>query len=329
MRVSQPISRFAVSTSVVAISAAMAMPAAAAQTQAQQQQAQQENAAVDCSTVTDPAAHATCIRTQGQNAAASEGAPAAGSIVVTGSRIPRPNFDTVQPSTVLNSQAIDQRGFVDAADALNELPQFGIPGSSPVGAAQGGAFGTGQSFVNFLGLGSQRTLVLINGRRFISSNTASLFGTTAPGEQVDLGIINTKLIDRIETEATDGAPIYGTDAITGTINVILKHDYSGIDLDAQYGIADESGPGGVYGNGRAPNWRIRGLAGHNFADGRGNVTIAGEYNKGTGFTYLDRAVTAQSPFYGRCNRGSQFNPCSYPDGRRVIATTPPGIPLVG
>src|SRR5947209_5666769 len=329
MRACQPASRFALSTSVVAISAAVWATPASAQTNAQQQQVQQHNVAVDCATVTDPAAHANCIRTQGQNAPAAAGAPAAGEIVVTGSRIPRPNFDTVQPSTVLNSQAIEQRGFVDAADALNELPQFGIPGSSPVGAAQGGAFGTGQSFINFLGLGSQRTLALINGRRFISSNTASLFGPTSPGEQVDLGQINTKIIDRIETEATGGAPIYGSDAIAGTINVILKHDYSGIDLDAQYGIADESGPGGVYGNGRAPTWRIRGLAGHNFADGRGNVTIAGEYNKGTGFTYLDRAVTAQSPFYGRCNRGSQFNQCLYPDGPRVIATTPTGIPLVG
>lgn len=327
----QPISRFAFTTSVVAISAAWASSASAAPTNTQQEQAQRQNTAVDCSTVTDPAAHATCIRTQGQNAAASEGAPAAGSIVVTGSRIPRPNFDTVAPSTVLNSQAIEQRGFVDAADALNELPQFGIPGSSPVGAAQGGAFGTGQSFVNFLGLGSQRTLVLVNGRRFISSNTASLFGPTSPGEQVDLGIINTKLIDRIETEATGGAPIYGSDAIAGTINIILKHDYSGIDLDAQYGWSDEGSfiGGSGYGNGHAPNWRIRGLAGHNFADGRGNVTIAGEYNKGKGFTYLDRAVTATSNFYGRCNPGSQFNQCLYPNGPYVNATTTPGVPLVG
>ena len=174
--------------------------------------------------------------TRGQNAAAAAGAPAEGSIVVTGSRIPKPNFDTVQPSVVLNSAAIEQRGLTNAADALNELPQFGVPGSSPVGAAQGGAFGSGQSFVNFLGLGSQRTLVLINGRRFISSNTASIFGPTSPGEQVDLGQINTKLIDRIETVIIGGAPIYGSDAIAGTINVILKHDYQGIDLDGQYGL---------------------------------------------------------------------------------------------
>lgn len=326
------ISRFAFTTSAVAISAAWASSASAAPADTPQQQAQRQNTAVDCSTVLDPAAHATCIRTQGQNATASAGAPAAGSIVVTGSRIPKPNFDTVQPSTVLNSAAIEQRGFVNAADALNELPQFGIPGSSPVGAAQGGAFGSGQSFVNFLGLGSQRTLVLINGRRFISSNTASIFGPTSPGEQVDLGQINSKLIDRVETIAIGGAPIYGSDAIAGTINVVLKHDYQGIDIDGQYGFSDKGsfrGNSVGYGNGRAPNWRVRGLAGTNFADGRGNVTISAEYNKGGGLVYNDRAVTATAGFYGRCNPGSQFNQCLYPDGPRVNATTAAGVPLVG
>ena len=234
---------------------------------------------MDCAAITDPTEHADCIKSEGQNAPATAGAPEAGEIIVTGSRIPKPNYDTIQPSTVLSSQAIEQRGFVNAADALNELPQFGVPGSSPVGGAQGGAFGTGQSFVNFLGLGSQRTLVLVNGRRFISSNTASIFGAAAPGDQVDLAQINTKLIDRIETIAVGGAPIYGSDAIAGTINVILKHDYQGIDLDAENGISN-------YGDGN--NWRIPGLVGHNFADGRGNLTASAEFNKGKGFTYNDR-----------------------------------------
>jgi iron complex outermembrane recepter protein len=263
-------SRFSVSASMIALGASWASPVLA-QTSQQQQAAQQQNTAVDCATVTDPAAHANCIKTQGQNAPATSGAPEAGTIIVTGSRIPKPNYDTIQPAIVLNSQAIEQRGFVNAADALNELPQFGVPGSSPVGGAQGGAFGTGQSFVNFLGLGSQRTLVLVNGRRFISSNTASIFGAAAPGEQVDLAQINTKLIDRIETIAVGGAPIYGSDAIAGTINVILKHDYQGLDLDAENGISD-------YGD--ANNWRVRGLAGHNFFDGRANLTASAEYTGG-------------------------------------------------
>jgi len=312
-------SRLTLSASVIALGAAWASPASA-QTSAQQQ-AQQQNTAVDCSTVTDPAQHASCLKTQGQNAPATEGAPEAGAIIVTGSRIPKPNFDTVQPAVVLTSQAIDQRGFVNAADALNELPQFGIPGSSPVGGAQGGAFGTGQSFVNFLGLGSQRTLVLVDGRRFISSNNASLFTSAdAPGDQVDIAQINTALIDRIETIAIGGAPIYGSDAIAGTINIILKHDYQGVSLDAETGQS-------YYGD--ANNWRIRGLAGHNFFDGRANVTLSAEYNKGKGFTFNDRPVLANSPFYDNCLPGSQFNQCLFPDGPRVNSVQPGGIPIVG
>src|SRR4029078_379783 len=125
--------------------------------------------------------------------------------------------------------------------------------------------------------GSQRTLVLVNGKRFISSNTASIFGPTNPGEQVDLGQINSKLIDRIETIAIGGAPILGSDAIAGTINIVLKHDYQGIDIDGQYGWAEHgsfrgNSPG--YGSGHAPNWRVRGLRGTNFADCRRTLPVS-------------------------------------------------------
>ena len=313
-------SRFTFSASMIALGAAWASPSFA-QTTDQQQAAQQQNTAVDCATITDPAAHATCVQTQGQNAPATAGAPEAGTIIVTGSRIPKPNYDTIQPAVVLNSQAIEQRGFVNAADALNELPQFGIPGSSTVGGNAGGAFGSGQSFVNFLGLGSQRTLVLVNGRRFISSNSPSLFTSAdAPGEQVDLAQINTKLIDRIETIAIGGAPIYGSDAIAGTINIILKHDYQGLDLDAENGLSD-------YGD--ANNWRVRGLAGHNFLDGRANLTLSAEYNSGKGFTWQDRPLLLNAQYYDTCLPGSQYKQCLFPDGPRINGIQPGGIPLVG
>jgi iron complex outermembrane recepter protein len=313
-------SRFTVSASMIALGAAWASPVLA-QTTDQQKAVQQQNTAVDCATITDPAAHSSCIQTQGQNSPATAGAPEAGTIIVTGSRIPKPNYDTIQPAVVLNSQAIEQRGFVNAADALNELPQFGIPGSSTVGGNAGGAFGSGQSFVNFLGLGSQRTLVLVNGRRFISSNTPSLFTSAdAPGEQVDLAQINTKLIDRIETIAIGGAPIYGSDAIAGTINIILKHDYQGLDLDAENGISD-------YGD--ANNWRVRGLAGHNFLDGRANLTLSAEYNSGKGFTWKDRPRLLNAQYYDTCLPGSQFNQCLFSSGPRINGIQPGGIPLVG
>src|SRR3546814_12775462 len=74
--------------------------------------------------------------------------------------------------------------------------------------------------------------------------------------------------------------LYGSDAIAGTINVITKHDYQGITLDAQYGISEA-------GDGR--DFRIRGLDGYNFAGGRGNITVAGEYNQEAGLTNFERA----------------------------------------
>ncbi|MES2326631.1 MAG: TonB-dependent receptor plug domain-containing protein [Pseudomonadota bacterium] len=304
MRACRSVSRFALSSSVVAISAAACATPAFAQQEQTQVQAQQTNATVACSTIADPAKRQTCVNTQGTNATPTSGAPSQEEITVTGSRIKRPNFETLEPAVVINSAAIEQRGFQTVADALNEQPTFGVPGSSPVGAAQGGAFGSGQNFVNFLGLGSQRTLVLVNGRRFVSSNTASIFGPTATGLQVDLNDINTKLIDRVETIAIGGAPIYGSDAIAGTVNIILKRNYEGLDLDGQTGFSDSND---------AQEYRLRALAGHNFLGGRANITVAGEYNTSKGLLYSDRAQTNQGNFYGPCPPSNTVNSqCLFP-----------------
>ncbi len=201
----------------------------------------------------DPAAETSgASQEQGDDNAGQ--APAAEDIIVTGSRIPRSATDTIAPVQILSSRDLDRRAFSTLGDALNEQPQFGVPGSSPVGGGQSD-LGPGQSFVNFLGLGSQRTLVLVNGRRFVSSNTSSIFGPTGSGgTQVDLNVIPTKLIDRVETVAAIGAPIYGSDAIAGTINVRLKRNFEGISLDGTAGISEE---------GDAGNYRVRALT--NFA----------------------------------------------------------------
>src|SRR6185369_2805829 len=317
MRKINTLARFSFSASVIAVGAAFATPASA-QTESQQTEAQQTNTAAECSTVTDPAAHQKCLDTQGANALPEGGAPSDDRIVVTGSRIKRPNFETDQPVVVIDSAQIESRGFETLGQALNEQPSFGVPGASPVGG-QAGSFGSGQSFVNFLGLGDQRTLTLVNGRRFVSSNTASIFGPTNLGVQVDLNSINTKLVDRVETIAIGGAPIYGSDAIAGTVNVILKRDFEGVDVDAQYGISSR---------GDADNYRIRALAGHNFGDGRGNVTISGEYNKGKGLLWNDRAITRAGYFYGDCAAGSPFQQCLWAN-RRIPSISESGIPTVG
>lgn len=302
-------SRILGSTSFAVLAlAALASPAAA-------QTAPQGDATQNCDSVPD-SERAACegrLSTPGQTATDNT------NVVVTGSRISRPNYDTDAPAVILDSTTIENRGFETLGQALNEQPSFGVPGASPVGAAQGGSFGSGQSFVNFLGLGDQRTLVLVNGHRFVSSNTASIFGPSNAGTQVDLNGINTRLVDRVETIAIGGAPIYGSDAIAGTVNIILRHDYQGFEIDGQYGIAEE---------GDAPNYRIRAIGGMNFAGGRGNITLSGEYNRGRGLVYNDREATRRGRFYGDCPAGSQFSQCLYND-RRLPSISESGVLLVG
>ena len=105
-------------------------------------------------------------------AVAGAQAPAVEEIVVTGSRIPRPNLTAVQPLQVIQGERLDQRGFINLADALNEEPTMGVP-VSPI--SDQATFGTGRNFVNLNNLGSNRTLVLVNGRRFVGGNPASIF----------------------------------------------------------------------------------------------------------------------------------------------------------
>ena len=157
-------------------------------------------------------------------------------VVVTGSRIARPESERLQPTTVITSDTLEKRAITNVVDALSELPAFGQPDNSLVGGQSG--FGVGQSFANFFSLGSQRTLTLVDGRRFVPANSPSIFGATGSGgEQVDLDAIPTQLIDRVEAVAVGGAPIYGADAIAGTVNIILKHNYEGLDVDAQGGTS--------------------------------------------------------------------------------------------
>lgn len=274
--------------------------------------------APNCDTVPAGAERDACVA--GQTALASPGQPAEGdaAVIVTGSRIARPNFDTIEPAVVISSEQIEARGFETLGQALNELPAFGIPGSSPVGGQS--SFGPGQNFVNFLGLGSERTLTLVNGRRFVGSNTASIFGPTGQGgNQVDLNIIPTKLIDRVETIVIGGAPIYGSDAIAGTVNVILRRNYEGFELDGQYGISER---------GDAANYRFRLLAGANFADGRGNITVAGEYNRGEGLIGLNRPNLYRGGFFAESNDPNDaFTNRIFLD-RRIPSVSEYGIPTV-
>jgi len=206
-------------------------------------------------------------------------------VVVTGSRIARPEFDNLEPTATVDSKTFDQRGYLDVGQALSELPAFGTQPSSAANTQAG--FGIAQSFVDLYGLGSQRTLTLVNGRRFVSSNTASLNNNGSntsvggPGDQVDLNVIPTKLIDHVDAISVGGAPIYGADAIAGAVNIILKKDYQGLDVDAMVGAS---------GQGDAWNYRARVLGGQNLFDGRANVTVVAEMTKTDGLVGTARPV---------------------------------------
>ncbi len=203
-----------------------------------------------------------------------------GEVVVTGTRIKRPGFDTLEAGLSTSAKEIEDRGYQNIADALQDTPGFGIPGSSPLAAGQG-RVGIAQSFVNFFGLGAQRTLTLVDGQRFVSSNTAQTAGSNGPpGDEVDLNLIPVGLIDHVETVAIGGAPVYGSDAIAGTVNIILKQHYDGLQMSAQYGITEQ---------GDGPSARVSVLAGRNFADDRGNMIVSAEFDTQEGLRFSDRS----------------------------------------
>lgn len=242
-------------------------------------------------------------------------------IVVTGSRIERAGFDTLQSATVNDREEIARRAYTNAIEALQDTPGFAPAANSQIGASQAN-LGIAQSYSNYLGLGSQRTLTLVNGRRFVSSNTVSgSGGATSPGSQVDLNLIPVGLIDRIETVAIGGAPVYGSDAIAGTVNIILKDDYEGIELTAQASISDR---------GDAANQSVRAMIGQNFAGGRGNIVLGAEYTRQEGMLLSDRFKFRFLSSSGNVNRTDGIPAQLVVDDLRYAALTEGGLPyLVG
>jgi iron complex outermembrane recepter protein len=243
-------------------------------------------------------------------------------VVVTGSRIARPEFDNPDPTTSVDSKTFDQRGYLDVGSALNELPAFGASPSSAANTQSG--FGVAQNFVDLYGLGSQRTLTLVNGRRFVSESTASLNNSNANtanggnGSQVDLNVIPTKLVDHIEVISVGGAPIYGADAISGVVNIILKKDYQGLDVDGQVGAS---------GQGDAWNYRTRILAGQNLFDGRANITAVAEFTKTDGLVGTQRADYAADLGFEEPATPGKYSQILYP-AVSVPQVYFGGIPLV-
>lgn len=212
-------------------------------------------------------------------------------IVVTGSRIVSADAAGVESTVTTTARRIEDRAITNVADALNEIP--GHRGSvTPTG--DNAAFGQGVNFLSLYGLGSQRTLVLIDGRRAVSSNVPSILGNASPGTQFDLNAIPAILVERVDRIAIGGAPVYGSDAIAGTVNVVLKHRMRGLETRSTRGVTED-------GDGFRWNWSAAG--GLDFAGGRANLSGAISYDRVEGLVGTDRA-------FFRANLGSATNPCT-------------------
>ncbi|MBV7257758.1 TonB-dependent receptor plug domain-containing protein, partial [Pacificimonas sp. WHA3] len=183
-------------------------------------------------------------------------------IVVTGSRIASTDVVTTAPLQVVSEQAIESSGVVNIQSLLLENPVFGAPTLS----RNNTSFSTsasGIATVDLRNLGTARTLVLQNGRRIV----AGVDGSSA----VDLNMIPTPLIERVEVLTSGGASaIYGSDAVAGVVNFILKDDFEGAEFDGQIGLSEE---------GDAVTYLGNVTLGANFDDGRGNAVVFAGYSK--------------------------------------------------
>lgn len=242
-------------------------------------------------------------------------------VYVTGSRIARAGYDTMQPASSLDKNFFDTNGYTNLSDALNSLPTMVASGTN---LAESDPNNVGQAFADFYGLGSQRTLALVNGRRVVSANAPTAFGATG-GLQVDLNSLPTALIDRVEVVSIGGAPIYGSDAIAGTINVILRDDFEGVETEFSSGFA--------HGENDAGDHKASITVGQNFAEDRGNIVASYEYNKTDAVLMNDRAFS-RDYYYFFENPESEGADDGIVDrifdkGRSIAVLTQEGIPTPG
>ncbi len=205
-------------------------------------------------------------------------------VVVTGSRI-KSNANSSQPVTSFSAEQLNYGGQGDIAEILNDNPAL-LSSVTAANSLDSGANNLSDTDVNNIGgsaldlrgLGTERTLTLVNGRRHV----AGIEGTAA----VDISSIPTGLIERVEVLSGGASAIYGSDALTGVVNFIMKDDYEGFELSAQAGTADDYG-----------TEKISALGGLNFDGGRGNITVSVQYENNDGLVSGDRDFLANNGLF--------------------------------
>ena len=266
--------RLSVTASVIALTAAFGSPASAETAAAGAAQPDQP----DCSLPAN-ASNPACTSGVATGPTTKESE----AIVVTGSRIRRPNLDSPVPITSITQEELTMTGDVNIGDRLNDLPSI----RSTFSQANSTRFiGTaGVNVLDLRGLGVERTLVLVNGRRHI---------TYTPGDYlVDTNTIPTDLVERVDIVTGGESAVYGSDAVAGVINFVLKKNYDGFRVRAQTGLSSHGD--------RAVSF-ISVTAGQNFFDNRANVAVNLEYVDADPLYFKQRPALTGA-FDGRC----QFN----------------------
>lgn len=243
-------------------------------------------------------------------------------IVVTGSRLAHKAINDIAPSYSVDAAQLSARGYTNLGTALlREDTAFSSPDNSTAG--QQGSFGAGQFFASMLGMGSQRTLTLVNGHRFVSGASSSLFGAVA-GSPVDMSTLPVSLVKRVERKTVGGAPAYGSDAIAGVVNYILDDDFQGVKLNAQGGFSQREDYGSAH---------IAFTAGHHFDHDRGGIVFNLEYTDTLPMTNAQRANSVGNGddrmSYGQASAAdnSPFKYVLRDGSRRYLEFTTTGMPL--
>jgi len=205
---------------------------------------------------------------------ADEAAKDSEAIVVTGSRIRRPNDESTVPITSIIGDQFFEKGDTNIGDTLNDLPQLRSTFSQ-----QNPGLGVGIAGLNLLdlrGLGTSRTLVLVNGRRHVPADI--LNNAVSP----DVNSIPNDLIERVDIITGSSSAVYGSDAIAGVVNFVLRRDFDGVQVRGRAGVSEAGYGANQYGSV---------MIGQKFADGRGNITLHGEY------AHQDRVFASDIPAF--------------------------------
>lgn len=200
---------------------------------------------------------------------AAESEPASQEIIVTGSHIARPTLRSPIPVTTISAADLTRSGQTNIGDVLTRLPSLSTSFNQ---AGSTNFIGTsGLNILDLRSLGQARTLVLVNGHRHITAQEGEFL--------VDTNTIPNELLDRVDVVTGGSSAVYGSDAMAGVVNFVLKQNFDGASFNAQSGITSHNDRG---------NYKLSATFGKNFAEGRGNIAASFEYDQSQLVTYADR-----------------------------------------